>query len=325
MKISVVIPNYNGEKLLPKNIPRVVAVLNDYAQKHSTTVQLIICDDGSRDSSSIYLKELENKKKDGKVLYTIGIREKNGGFSANVNYGVSLATSDILILLNTDVIPEKGFLEPLIKHFKDENVFAVGCMDKSVEENGQIVLRGRGVGSWVRGFLQHGKGDLAMNNTLWVSGGSGAFSKKIWDEVGGLTELMNPFYWEDIDISYRAQKFGYVVRFEKESIVRHEHEAGSIKQNTKPYKVRVISYRNQFYFVWLNISDWSLMLSHIIWLPFHIFSAAKGRDIAFLKGFSLAMLNVVFVLKQRARNLSRFKISDKIILSQFSEESSNDI
>jgi len=325
MKISVVIPNYNGEKLLPKNIPRVVSVLNEFCHQHSAVIQLVICDDASTDNSVTYLKELKKLGRDGKVSYTIGIRERNGGFSANVNYGVGLATGDILILLNTDVIPERGFLEPLLRHFEDDSVFAVGCMDKSVEENGEIVLRGRGVGSWKRGFLQHDKGNLDMNNTLWVSGGSGAFSRNIWNKIGGLTELMNPFYWEDIDISYRAQKFGYKIRFEKESIVRHEHEVGSIKQNTKPYKVRVISYRNQFYFVWLNISDWSLMLSHVFWLPFHIFSAAKRKDLAFLKGFSLAMLNVTFVLRQRVLNLRRFKISDKIILGQFTKESSNDI
>ena len=44
-----------------------------------------------------------------------------------------------MVLLNTDVAPEKDFLSPLIKHFKDSEVFAVGCMDKSIEK-GKVVL-----------------------------------------------------------------------------------------------------------------------------------------------------------------------------------------
>ena len=48
-------------------------------------------------------------------------------------------------------MPEKDFLKPLMEHFNDESVFAVGCMDKSIE-NGKTVLRGRGIGKWKKGF-----------------------------------------------------------------------------------------------------------------------------------------------------------------------------
>ena len=110
----------------------------------------------------------------------------------------------LYILFNTDVYPDKDFLTPLLSHFKDEKVFAVGCMDKSIEGK-DVVLRGRGIGVWKRGFLVHEKGEIEKSDTLWVSGGSGAFRKSIWDKLGGLNELYNPFYWEDIDLSYRAQ------------------------------------------------------------------------------------------------------------------------
>ena len=49
-------------------------------------------------------------------------------------------------------------------------------------------------------------------------------------KLGGFDGLYDPFYWEDIDLSYRAQKSGYKVIFEPKSIVTHEHEKGTVKE-----------------------------------------------------------------------------------------------
>ncbi len=118
-------------------------------------------------------------------------------------------------------------------------------------------------------FLCNAAGSLEKRNTLWVSGGSAAFRKSIWVKLTGLNTLYNPFYWEDIDISYRAQKAGYKVIFEKESIVVHDHQQGAIKTIYSDDQIKKIAYRNQFFFVWLNITDMKYICSHILWLPYH--------------------------------------------------------
>jgi GT2 family glycosyltransferase len=315
MSISVVIPNYNGEKLLKKNLHKVVAVLNEYAKEHKEEITLIINDDGSTDSSREILKTYEEKIV-GSVHFTILYNERNYGFSTTVNRGVAKATSGVIVLLNSDVIPDTGFLEPLLKHFEDENVFAVGCMDKSVEKDG-IVLRGRGIGSWKRGFLVHRKGGLEKSDTLWVSGGSGAFRKTIWDKLHGLNEMMDPFYWEDIDLSYRALKAGYTLRFEKKSTVVHEHEEGAIKKSTTAQKVNTTAYRNQFFFVWTNISDAGLLFRHVLWLPYHIISAILRKDSSFLRGFGQALMKCGKVLRRRRMVQKMTKVSDAKILRHF--------
>lgn len=317
MKISIVIPNYNGEELLKRNLPRVISVIKDYSQEHNTSIQLVITDDGSRDKSVQILQEYKDKADDGKVEFTVGFRERNGGFSSNVNFGVSLANGEIVILLNTDVVPDKGFIEPLLKHFEDDKVFAVGCMDKSIEPNGEVVLRGRGIGRWGKGFLQHSKGGLEKNDTLWVSGGSGAFRRDLWKKLGGLSEIMNPFYWEDVDLSYRGWKSGYKMIFEKSSTVVHEHEEGVIKRTSTPARVQMTALRNQFLFVWINVTDLSLIFSHLLWLPVHVLRAIARRDWVFVKGFLLATLKLPEALQYRARNKKLFKVSDRQIIQQF--------
>lgn len=313
MNISIIIPNYNGEEILQKNLPKVLASVIDYKKGN---VEIIIPDDPSTDTSPEIIKHFIQSIKEKHIIgKTCSNREKaNSGFSKNVNRGVALATGDILILLNSDVAPHKNFLEPLLKHFEDQKVFGVGCMDESIEE-GSTVLRGRGIASWQRGFLMHSAGKLDKTNTFWISCGSGAFRKSIWDKLGGLNELYNPFYWEDVDLSYRAVKAGYTVLFEPKSKVIHEHEEGAINKNYSNYNKIKIVFRNQFTFIWINITDQDLLMSHILWLPYHTLKALLRMDKAYFWGLWHAFLRLPQIMTYKEKMKKLFVISDKEIIS----------
>lgn len=309
MNVSVVIPNYNGEDLLKKNLPKVFEELEKY---RGGKFEVIVVDDGSRDESLNVLEDFEKKYKNLKVL----VNKKNLGFSSTVNNGAAHATGDILLLLNTDVYPQKGFLDPLINNFRDEAVFAVGCMDKSIEGD-SVVLRGRGVGSWKRGFLVHGKGEVNKKSNFWASGGSSAFRKTLWVKLGGLSEFYNPFYWEDIDISYRAQKAGYKVLFEPNSVVYHEHHKGVIRKTYSPYDIKTIAYRNQFLFVWSNATDFNLRIAHIVFLPYHFAKALLRFDSAFFISFVKALVLLPQVLISNSKSHKLFVRKDGEVTESF--------
>lgn len=315
MNLSIIIPNYNGEKLLRQNLPKVLAAVKDYKGK----VEIIIADDPSTDTSAktitAFIKSIKEKHIIGKTI--ANKNKKEAGFSKNVNRGVSLATGEILILLNTDVAPHKDFLQPLLAPFADEKMFAVGCMDESIEREG-TVLRGRGIGRWQRGFLIHSAGSVDKTNTLWVSGGSSAFRRSIWDKLKGLDVLYNPFYWEDIDLSYRALKSGYKTAFASKSIVVHEHEKGAIKKFKKD-QVQTVAYRNQFIFVWKNITDKRYLFSHLIWLPYHFATALTRGDWKFFQGFFAALALLGRIQEKRRRTQKSFVLSDRQILAQYSK------
>lgn len=296
MNLSIIIPNYNGEYALKSNLPYVEEALSFYIGKKKATGEIIIIDDSSTDNSLSVIRDFQDKIRNIKIKL---IESKNNyGFSSSVNKGVGKADFEIVVLLNTDVRPQKDFLLPLVKHFSDNNVFGVGCMDKSIEPEG-VMLRGRGVGRWKRGFLIHSLGNLDKDSTLWASGGSSAFRKSTWNKLGGLYEIYNPFYWEDIDLSYRALKAGYAVLFEKESVVTHNHEEGAIKLNYSYSDVKVTAYKNQVLFSWINISDKDLIFKHIIWLPLHALSALVRSDIDFLQGLFKALTNISHISKIR--------------------------
>jgi GT2 family glycosyltransferase len=293
--VSIVIPNWNGLELLKKHLPIVI--------KNSDKADIIVVDDHSTDDSVIFLK------KHFPAIQVIE-KKKHEGFASTVNAGVEASKTDIVVLLNTDIEPEKDFLKPLIPHFSDPSVFAVGCMDKSYEK-GNIVLRGRGIGWWDKGFYYHKRGEIDARDTAWVSGGSGAFRKSIWDNLGGMDTLFNPFYWEDIDLSYRARKSGYSLVFESQSVVHHFHEEGKIKQKFSSTEVMKTSYAHQFIFIWKNCTDVDIYISHILWFPIRIIQTLIHGNSDMFLGFLRALLVLPKILKQRARAINIFTMTDR--------------
>ncbi|OGH20254.1 MAG: hypothetical protein A3D74_04425 [Candidatus Levybacteria bacterium RIFCSPHIGHO2_02_FULL_37_13] len=320
MNISIIIPNYNGEELLRKNLPKVFEAAKYWHEQQGGQTEIIVVDDCSKDNSIEEIKyqisKIKNTYKISKIVIKYLINDMNLGFASTVNRGVKESQGEIVILINTDVRPEKDFLIPLLSHFKDEDVFAVGCMDKSIED-GKTILRGRGIGKWQRGFLVHARGEVDKINTLWVNGGSGAFRKSIWDKLGGFDELYSPFYWEDIDLSYRAIKSGFKILFEPKSIVVHEHEKGAIKSAYSSFKIKTIAYKNQFIFVWKNATDPKLQLLHVFWLPYHFIKTLANGEWVFVLGFFQAFIRLPRVIKSKNHSQKYFIKSDKQVISEF--------
>ncbi|OGK30439.1 hypothetical protein A3F29_00340 [Candidatus Roizmanbacteria bacterium RIFCSPHIGHO2_12_FULL_33_9] len=319
MKVSIIIPNYNGEELLKKNIPKILDAAENYKEGDT---EIIIVDDASTDKSIDYIRNkilnIKNTDKKLKIEFRLLQNKTNLGFSSAVNQGVREAKGEIVVLLNTDVTPEKEFLTPLLKHFKDGRVFAVGCVDKSVEDE-RIILRGRGLGRWEKGFLVHRRGEVDKTNTLWVGGGSGAFRKSIWDKLSGFNEFYNPFYWEDIDLSYRALKSGYQILFEPKSMVIHEHQKGAIKKRYNPFQIKTIAYRNQFIFVWINATDLDLQFLHLFWLPYHFLKAFLKFDVPFFLGFLKALILLPKIIQSSFKVQKVFVKSDREVLRELAK------
>lgn len=292
--VSIIIPNHNGRALLEEFLPRVVDA--------AVGAEIIVVDDNSTDDSAEWIKQ-------HLLQVTVIQQQVQHGFAATVNAGVAAAKHKIVYLLNTDVVPEKNFLLPLLNVLADPVVFAVGSLEKSHETEG-VVQRGRGKAKWEKGFFVHWRGETDARDTAWVSGGSAAFRKDIWEKLGGMDELFNPFYWEDIDISYRALKSGYSVRFEPNSIVHHYHARGSIKREYSPGYVKLIAYRNQFIFIWKNLSDPGIFRNHMLWLPIRMMQALIRLDWQFVIGFWYAALRIPGIITARRRQQLLWKKSD---------------
>lgn len=302
-KIDIIIPNYNGADIMKKNLPLLLSII-----KNMNEISIIIVDDASIRED---FEELERYLKKIKYKYHTPIslvrNDKNLGFSGTVNQGVSISHAEFVVMLNSDVVPEEYFIQKALPYLlDDENLFGVGFLEKSFEA-GKTILRGRGLGFWKRGVLIHSRGEVNKTSTFWISGGSSLIRRSLFEELGGFDELYSPFYWEDIDLSYRAQKMGYSLLFGKESVISHYHNEGAIKKHYSMKDVTRVAYRNQFIFIWKNISDFNLLLSHIIWLPYHIGKALWRRDWEFILGFIFAFILLPSIIKKK-KEQSRYNV-----------------
>lgn len=305
-KISVIIPNYNGKNLLTSNLPQVL--------KTCPNCEVIVVDDGSTDGSVEFLRQ-------NFPTIKLIVASKNQGFVKSVNRGVQVAKGELVLLLNSDVYPHANFLKPLLRYFdkaqdRHNQVFAVAIADES-HEGDKIVVRGKGGATFKRGFVNHFAANVVPGETLWVSGGSGLFDRQKFASLGGFDPVFAPFYWEDIDLCWRAQKKDWRCLFEPESRVDHYHLEGAIKKTYSDYFVKKVAYKNQFIFVWKNISDYTLILQHLLWVPYHFAVALAKLDWAFFNGFFWGLAKLPTLIFNYELSTMNRKLSDKELLKKF--------
>lgn len=300
-KISVIIPNYNGQKLLSQNLPNVI--------KNCPECETIIVDDASSDESVNFLKK--NFKKI-KLIKNV----RNLGFARSVNIGVKNAKGKLLLFLNSDVSPRPNFLSFAMSHFKDEKVFGVALADYS-HEDGKIITRGRGRASFSQGFLVHSAADTTRGETFWVSGGASLVDRQKFQQLSGFDPVYAPFYWEDIDLAYRARKAGFICVFEPKSQVDHYHHEGAIAKFHSPFFIKTVSYKNQFLFVWKNISDPLFLMQHLLWQPYHFAKSLLTIDLPFFMGFFWALLHIPKLIFNSQFSTLNPQLSDREVLKKF--------
>ncbi len=297
--VSIVIPNWNGRKLLEKNLPQVLE-----AKKYSKNMisEVIVVDDASEDDSLDYLEKLKGEIRLIK-------HKKNRGFSSSVNMGVNQARGEYVCLLNTDVSPSANFLEHAVRHFKKESVFAV-----SLHEKGYGPAAGRFKDGFVVFDGLEEKNDSCIS--FWANGGSALYSRKIWLKLKGMDEkVFSPFYWEDIDLSYRAWKRGYIILWEPRAHVVHEHESVINEKHFNKRFMDLIKERNQLLFVWKNITSDSLFNKHKKNLIKRIL-----KHPGYLRVVHLALKKRDVSLKSRETEKKESKISDEAVFSKFEIE-----
>ncbi len=291
VQFSVVIPNWNGLELLKKNLPSVISASGELTE-------IIVVDDASPDKSNLFLRENFPQVR-------IVSHEKNLGFGAACNSGVAAAKGELVALLNLDVVPEKDFLQAAAADFKSAEVFAVSFNEP---QNSWAKI------SWKNGFFEHQLGEKTQKTHLsgWASGGSAVFRRLMWEELGGFDSLFRPFYWEDIDLSYRAWKRGWKVLWEPKAVAHHRHESVIGKHFSKEL-INFVSQRNQLLFIWKNITDQEMMAEHRRQL------AARLTKPGFWRPFFGALARLNQVISKRKVEERESRVSDQEIFSYFKE------
>lgn len=314
MNVSIVIPTWNGRHLLERFLPSVVRAAEVYRAASGAEVEVIVVDDGGTDDTPYWLA-LEHP---GAV--ELLMRKHNEGFAHACNTGFAHARHPVIVLLNNDVEAAENAIAPLVGHFASPDVFAVAALTTNLE-TGEASGVGK-IGSFSRGFLRvHAsycppEGAHGEFPSIFASGGAAAFSSDGLRALGGFDTLYAPFYWEDVELSYRAWKRGWRVLFEPRSRVRHQ-VSSTIGKTYRRGEVRAIEHRNRLLAHWVNLHDPKMWRGHLLQVALLLVAAPFRLDGAFVSGFLQALGRRHQAMARRSEEAAAAVRSDREVLAMF--------
>jgi len=306
MKTAIVVPNWNGEAWLKECLDSLLA--------QTVPATPIVVDNGSGDSSRVTLDGY------GEKIVQI-LRDKNYGFTGGVNPGIEYAIKnnfDAVALFNNDAVAKDDWLENLQKELIDDIGIVTCCLqtfDKThIDSTGdQMTVWG----------LPYPRGrNTAVANAprepefiFGASGGASLYSVPMLKEIGTFDDDFFAYY-EDVDISFRAQLAGWKVRFTPAAVAYHR--IGGTSSRLKDFTV-YHTIKNMPMVIRKNIPK---DLRYIViprfllaYSSFIIMAILRGQGIPALKGWFAYLRLIPKKNKERGQIQEAKKVSDDYIFS----------
>ena len=239
MKTAVVILNWNGLQHLQHYLPSVVATTPD--------ADIVVADNGSTDGSVAWLKaEMESVR--------LVLLDKNYGFAEGYNRALKqLEGYDTFVLLNSDIEPTQGWLQPLLEQLERNSDIAVvvpkilddKCREKFeyagaaggfIDVLGYPFCRGR-----ILSMVERDEGQYdTVCDVMWGSGAAFCCRAEVFSELGGFADEFFA-HQEEIDLCWRVWLSGHRVVVEPRSKVYHL--GGATLSTDSPLKT-MLNHRN---------------------------------------------------------------------------------
>lgn len=212
--ISVVIPSRDGRELLALALPGVERELAGIPS------EIIIVDNGSSDGTAECFAQRA----------TVEVSAEPLSFARAVNRGIHRARYSHVCLLNNDMIVEPEFFHELRASF--DGTPELFCATAQIflppgarrEETGKAVMARENIDDFpVRCEIPVDGEDGTY--VLYGSGGCSLYDTAKLRSLGGVREIYEPAYVEDLDLGFRAWARGWPTVFTSGARVEHRHRA----------------------------------------------------------------------------------------------------
>jgi GT2 family glycosyltransferase len=199
MQLSFIIPLYNCLSLTQATLTSLVASVPS-----EISHEIILVDDGSTDGTRAWLTAL-------RAPFRVILNDQNLGYAGANNRGAASAQGDLIMLLNNDLIFERGWLEPMLAAYRNlgpragvvgnvQRSFDTGAVDhagilinlKAKPEHDQSLAP-----RWIR--------TLRPSRVVpAVTGACALVKRTVWNQLGGFDEgFVNG--GEDVDFCLRSR------------------------------------------------------------------------------------------------------------------------
>jgi len=286
--ISVVILTLNSAEFIQ---PCLDSILN----QEKGEIELIVVDNGSNDATAALVKEnypqvklIENKF--------------NLGAAGARNQGIEVSSGEWILSLDCDVVLSKDFfcnIDNLLKELSSE----VGLIQPKVLEIRDKAIYSTGISvSFLRRFFDTGKGEKdngRFDKAKYIFGACSAaalYNKKMLEEIKeGIDYFDKEFFFlfEDVDLSWRAQKKRYRTIFFPKAVCFHHGDSSQTPKKTRQY----LSLRNRYYTLLKNDSVENCIL------PFLIYDFPRLIWLCIINPSALKAIKDVFAYRNKLNRL----------------------
>jgi GT2 family glycosyltransferase len=213
VKATIYIPNFNGERWLPRTLQSLRA--------QTRPLEVVVVDNGSTDTSPAQVRA------DFPEVTLLELGE-NLGFGPSLNRAVAAHPADGIVLLNSDVECEPDFCEALTAAL-GEGVDMVAGILLQERDPGLIDSAGVVADHTLMGFDHlHGEPVEAAAGApapVGPTGGAALYRRPAWDAVGGFDERIF-LYYEDLDLALRIAAGGGRCRLAAGARAVHAYSPG---------------------------------------------------------------------------------------------------
>ncbi|MCX5693744.1 MAG: glycosyltransferase family 2 protein [Candidatus Omnitrophica bacterium] len=215
MNVSVIIVSIGAKDYLK-------LCLNSLLKQSHQPLEIIIIDNSSQPDFARNISKAYPSVK----LYS---SPKNLFYAAALNKGISSSSGDFVLCLNDDVVLGKEFIREALKGFLVDN--RIGSVSGKILRSDGKVLDSAGLYLSVwrtakeKGYGQKDSGQFEKNNYIFGASGAAAFYRREMlesiKECGDYFDSDFGMFYEDLDISWRAHRYGWLAYYIPAALVYH--------------------------------------------------------------------------------------------------------
>ncbi|MFC3799815.1 glycosyltransferase family 2 protein [Cohnella sp. GCM10012308] len=238
--VTICIVTYNSQKCINECLD---AVFNQGWPR----IDVVVVDNASTDATLSLMSQYEKIR--------IIENKINVGFAEGQNQAINSVESDYYLVLNPDVILSPNYISQLVNFLEDHSEYgsATGCL--LLASRPQIIDSTGLEMNWLRRAKDRGAGKnrkdfLKDTDIFGVSGAAAMYARRMIEHISIDEEFFDALFFaykEDVDVAWRAQRFGWKSRYVQSAIATHERNWGSFSSRSHiPIFVRVHSYHNRY-------------------------------------------------------------------------------
>lgn len=226
--VSVIVANYNGREYLKPCLASIVS-------QTYPPLEIIVVDNASGDDSVAMVKSCYPS------VHVIENRI-NRYFCSAYNQGIRCSKGEWVLCLNNDVVLERDALRLLLeKKNCDCRIGIMGGktlrMDKKTIDTAGLFL-GKNRKPFDRGYAEQDTGQYEGEGYVFGIGGSAILLRRaMLEDISPDSEYFDEdfqVFYEDLDLCWRAQRFGWKAYYVPNAIAYHKRGATTQKNTTAP-------------------------------------------------------------------------------------------